>query len=79
MIAQHAYLHLYPIEPDSKLLILGTIRPHDTNNFLIPFFYDNKNSIWNSLSDAFPGALDKDLIPETLNQYMNYYREQFSM
>lgn len=73
MITQHAYLHLYPIEPDSKLLILGTIHPHDTNNFLISFFYGNKNSIWNLLSDAFPGALQR---PITLDGVLSFLKSR---
>lgn len=61
MITHHQYLDHYPINADSKLLILGTIHPHETDSFLIPFFYGNRNSIWNLLSDAFPGELSKPI------------------
>jgi len=61
LVTQHQYLKHYPIKPDSKLLILGTIHPHDTGSFQIPFFYGNRNSIWNILSDAFPNELPKPI------------------
>lgn len=57
MTTEHQYLDRYPIHADSKLLILGTIHPHNVDDFQVPFFYGNRNSIWNILSDAFPGAL----------------------
>jgi len=61
MITRHLYLNTYPVERDSKTLILGTIHPHNTEGFQIPFFYGNKNSLWNLLSDACPQALPKPI------------------
>jgi G:T/U-mismatch repair DNA glycosylase len=61
MITRHQYLDRYPIAAESKLLILGTIHPHNTTDFQIPFFYGNRNSIWNLLSDAFPDELHKPI------------------
>ena len=52
---KHKYLNEINVRSDDKSLILGTIHPHQTNNFLIDFFYGNKNSIWNILSEAFSG------------------------
>jgi len=102
MTTNHQYLDKYAISADSEKLIIGTIHPHDHDNFIIPFFYGNKLSIWTILNEAFnneigqeinldgilkflerhkisvsdtiikcnrknPTALDKDLIPLTLN------------
>lgn len=38
MFTDHQYLDRYPVQLDSKLLILGTIHPHNTGDFKIPFF-----------------------------------------
>ena len=61
VITRHQHIDLYPIPKDSERLILGTIHPHHHEKFLLPFFYGNKNSIWEILSDAFPGLLPKPL------------------
>lgn len=103
MTTIHQYLDKYPISSKSEKLIIGTIHPHNHDNFIIPFFYGNKLSIWTILNEAFdnemgekisldgilkflelhkisvsdtiikcnrknPTALDKDLIPLTLNK-----------
>ena len=73
MITKHQYLDLYPISPNSKLLILGTIHPHNTDEFQIPFFYGNRNSIWNILGDAFPGALPN---PVTLDGVLSFLQQR---
>lgn len=70
MITHHQYLDHYPINADSKLLILGTIHPHETDCFLIPFFYGNRNSIWNLLSDAFPGELPRPITLEGVRSFL---------
>lgn len=57
MSMRHQYLDQYSLYAGSKLLILGTIHPHNVDDFQVPFFYGNRNSIWNILSDAFPHAL----------------------
>jgi len=71
MITTHRYLDRYPIASDSQLLILGTIHPHDTENFLIPFFYGNVNSLWNILSDAFPESLPRPIKLEGVLNFLN--------
>lgn len=73
MITQHQYLDQYPIGADCKLLILGTIHPHNTDEFHIPFFYGNRNSIWNILGDAFPGALPN---PVTLDGVLSFLQQR---
>lgn len=70
MITKHQYLDTYPIAIDSKILILGTIHPHDTEKFQIPFFYGNRNSIWNILSDAFPSALPKPVTLDSVRSFL---------
>lgn len=70
MVTHHQYLNKYPISPNSEKLIVGTIHPHHHENFLIPFFYGNKNSIWNILSDAFPNELEKPLSHEGILNFL---------
>ncbi len=73
MRTTHQYLDKYPISADSEKLIVGTIHPHDHNNFIIPFFYGNVTSIWTILSDAFP----KDLkTPLTLDRILEFLRDK---
>jgi len=50
---KHKYIDDIKVRNDDTSLILGTIHPHRTNDFLIDFFYGNKNSLWNILSKAF--------------------------
>jgi hypothetical protein len=50
MKTRHQYLDKFPISADSEKFIVGTIHPHDYNNFIIPFFYGNVTSIWTILS-----------------------------
>jgi len=35
-------------------MIVGTIHPHNHNDFLIPFFYGNVGSFWDILHNAYP-------------------------
>jgi G:T/U-mismatch repair DNA glycosylase len=53
----HKYLALYPIDPASEALIVGTIHPHWDERFQVPFFYGNVCSIWKILHTAFPMEL----------------------
>lgn len=66
----HQFLDAYPIKPDSKYLIIGTIHPHGTDDFKTDFFYGNKNSLWSILSEAFPNKdfSNKKKIIERLNE-----------
>lgn len=56
-VTHHLYVEQYPIHHTDETLILGTIHPHREYEFLMPFFYGNKNSIWNLMRDAFPQEL----------------------
>lgn len=57
MITEHQYLAKYPIRPDSKKLIVGTIHPHNHQDSRVPFYYGNRGSLWAILAKAFPGEL----------------------
>src|SRR5690242_6439085 len=50
----HQYLDIYPVRPTDRRMVLGTIHPHLTEHFDIPFFYGNVGSFWNLLGQAFP-------------------------
>lgn len=73
METTNQYLDKYPIPKESVKLIVGTIHPHNHENFKIQFFYGNKNSIWNILSDAFPNDLKK---PIKLKEVENFLRKR---
>jgi len=73
MITSHQYLSKYPISKDSEKLILGTIHPHNHEEFELPFFYGNVNSIWTILSEAFPDELKK---PITLNGILAFLKRR---
>lgn len=51
---KHKYINENIVKRDDTSLILGTIHPHQTNDFLIDFFYGNTNSIWSILAELFP-------------------------
>ena len=57
MKTNHEYIGKYPINPDSEKLILGTIHPHTTDKFDIPFFYGNRSTIWKILNSAFDNEI----------------------
>ena len=71
MRTTHQYLDKYPISRESKKLIVGTIHPHDHENFYLPFFYGNVLSIWTILSDAFPDELTQ---PLTLDKILTFLK-----
>lgn len=68
-VTQHAYLDLYPVDPNSTRLVVGTIHPHDVENFYVQFFYGNKLSLWKVLNRATNGELnDPDFVAEGNNR-----------
>ena len=73
MRTKHQYLDKYPILRESKKLIVGTIHPHDHENFHLPFFYGNMLSIWTILSDAFPDELTQ---PLTLDKILTFLKSK---
>jgi hypothetical protein len=70
MTTTHQYLDKYPISEDSEKLIVGTIHPHDHDNFTIPFFYGNVTSIWTLLSEAFPNDLQRPLTLDGILKFL---------
>ena len=66
ILSRHQYKDLYPVSPDDEYLILGTLHPHRTERFIVPFFYGNKNSIWNILDSAFDGRYALNNLPNIL-------------
>jgi len=73
METTHQYLDKYPIPKESEKLIVGTIHPHDHDKFEMQFFYGNKNSIWNVLSEAFPKDLKQ---PITFKEVENFLKSK---
>ncbi|MDR1962168.1 MAG: hypothetical protein LBQ50_00100 [Planctomycetaceae bacterium] len=67
----HQYLDLYPVDPKSEKVIVGTIHPHDTANFKIPFFYGSKLSLWELLQRASGGEIGQ---PITLQGVLRFLR-----
>ncbi len=70
MITTHQYLDKYHISTDCTHLIVGTIHPHNHEDFLTPFFYGNQNSIWKILSDVFPDELGPKITLESILQFL---------
>lgn len=73
IITRHLHLAKYPIDKAARKLIVGTIHPHNHETFLIPFFYGNKNSIWEIFADAFPEDLPK---PITLEKVLHFLKKK---
>ncbi|MDR1053310.1 MAG: hypothetical protein LBL39_03965, partial [Planctomycetaceae bacterium] len=65
----HQYLDLYPVDPDSEKVIVGTIHPHNTDEFKIPFFYGSKLSLWELLQRASGGEIGQ---PITLSGILRF-------
>jgi len=67
----HNYIDVYTPKKTDKRLIIGTIHPHITENFTIPFFYGNKGSFWEILHGAFPqhDFTNLESILSILNRY----------
>ncbi|MDR0338140.1 MAG: hypothetical protein LBI18_13730 [Planctomycetaceae bacterium] len=68
----HQYLDLYPVDPNSEKVIVGTIHPHNTNEFKIPFFYGSKLSLWELLQRASGGEIGQ---PITLSGILKFLRK----
>jgi len=74
----HQYLDKYPISADSEKLVVGTIHPHDHDNFAIPFFYGNVTSLWTILSEAFPDDLKQPLTLEGILKFLKTKKTSIS-
>jgi len=49
----HKYIYEIRVKASDTSLIIGTIHPHRTNQFIVDFFYGNRNSLWSILSTVF--------------------------
>ena len=74
MTTTHQYLDTYPIATDSEKLIIGTIHPHDHSNFIIPFFYGNKLSIWTILNEAYNYEMGQEISIDSILKFLKKYK-----
>ncbi|MDR1270960.1 MAG: hypothetical protein LBK82_15705, partial [Planctomycetaceae bacterium] len=70
----HQYLDLYPVNPDSEKVIVGTIHPHNTNEFKIPFFYGSKLSLWELLQRASGGEIGQPITLSGILQFLQRHK-----
>lgn len=70
-VTNHQFILSNPIKETDKSLILGTIHPHDVSSFKLPFFYGNRNSIWNIFRDVFPGELPREYSVEDIKNLLS--------
>ena len=78
MITRHQYLDKYPISSKSEKLILGTIHPHEYNNFIVQFFYGNKLSIWTILNDAFNNEMGEVITLKGIIKFLDNHKISIS-
>jgi hypothetical protein len=71
MKTTHQYLNVYPVEKNSKMLIVGTIHPHNHHEFKVPFFYGNVLSIWSILKEAFPADFSNNISLKSILTFLN--------
>jgi len=74
----HQYLDEYPIDPCSERLIVGTIHPHDTADFKIPFFYGSKLSLWELLDKASGGGIGRPILLEGVLRFLRRHKISIS-
>ena len=65
-ITRHLYLDKYPVSPEAEKLIVGTIHPHDASQFMLPFFYGNRLSLWKILQQAFSEDFGSELTLDSI-------------
>lgn len=70
-VTDHQFILSNPIKKSDKVLILGTIHPHDVGSFKLPFFYGNRNSIWNIFRDVFPKELPREYSVEDIKNLLS--------
>ena len=74
----HQYLDKYPIDPCSERVIVGTIHPHDTVSFKIPFFYGSRLSLWELLDKASGGEIGKPISLEGVLRFLHHHKISMS-
>lgn len=70
----HQYLDLYPVDPNSERVIVGTIHPHNTNEFKIPFFYGSKLSLWELLQRASGGEIGQPITLQGILKFLHRHK-----
>lgn len=74
MYTVHQYLDLYPPSAESERVVVGTIHPHDTSKFKIPFFYGSKLSLWELLDRASGGEIGQPIRLENVLKFLKRHR-----
>lgn len=74
MKTTHRYIQAHPISKNSRKLILGTIHPHNHKDFIIPFFYGNKLSLWEILNEAFNNEMGEEINLKGVLQFLGNRR-----
>jgi hypothetical protein len=70
----HQYINKYAISFHSEKLIVGTIHPHDHNNFLVHFFYGNMLSIWKILNEAFDNEMGNSITLDKILLFLEKHK-----
>lgn len=70
----HQYLDKYPVDPKAERVIVGTIHPHDTATFKIPFFYGSKLFLWDLLDRASGGAIGRPITLENVLRFLKRHK-----
>ena len=70
----HQYLDLYPVDPASRRIVVGTIHPHHTDRFKIPFFYGSKLSLWELLDRASGGEIGQPIALDSVLRFLKKHR-----
>lgn len=78
MITVHEYLDRYPVSPESLRVVVGTIHPHDTSRFKIPFFYGSKLSLWELLDRASDGEIGRPITLEGVLRFLKRHKISMS-
>lgn len=71
LLTEHAFIKRYPIDQSATTLILGTLHPAGIEDFELPFFYGNRNSLWKLFSKAYPEELSD---PADLSQVLGFLK-----
>jgi hypothetical protein len=77
-ISVHQYLDRYPIDPRSEKAVVGTIHPHHTEQFKIPFFYGSKLSLWKLLDRASGGEIGQPITLESVLRFLQRHKISMS-
>ena len=70
---QYLYLDSFPVDPGARAIIIGTIHPHERDEFVMDFFYGSRCSIWTILAEAFPGKLQDPTLLIAVRQFLARY------